>query len=357
MTAAAHQRGQSPWAHLIASFEAQHRRMIRAVLDRVDVSAAGDEMARDFFLNRLPPLPKGTGGKEELQVSGEAANRRQWDEWMEAEAEEKYDAGQPLPILPHTLVRLRQPDFLHCSLHTGQRPLRDDDAEEGEERRHNEGQPEEQGEEKGTRQRGGKAEVKEEGTTERKGREHQRQERKGHSVKVEDGGEGDRGEVGSEVWRGDLRQWVERSERLGGWVQLSHALHNDPLTHMDSTHPPPPSSSIQLSPSWAMPMLRLLHQSPDWLEVRELGDDGVDLCAELWPHRLIEMRPNAGRTAREGGRHGNCGCRTTGDAEGAGKEGGQGREPSGAAAAQVTAVPTHPLDSALLTSSAALYSH
>jgi len=101
-------------------------------------------------------------------------------------------------------------------------------------------------------------------------------------TRVEGGGqseEEEEGQCGSESGVGS------------SFVVLTHSLHNDPLTHMDSRHPPPPTASIRLPHSFAPSLLTLLSRSPAFIPIAELGPEALPLCSQLWRLTLLECRP------------------------------------------------------------------
>ena len=129
---------------LVQAFQQHHAQLVHRVLSRVDAAEAGDEMAIDFFLHRLPPLPAdlagdgagdgadsargmdeetGDGEKKEPSAGQTAVGAggdgllkaQRWEEWLMSESEEKYDVGER-PLNPQQRVRLLHPDYIHCCL-------------------------------------------------------------------------------------------------------------------------------------------------------------------------------------------------------------------------------------------------
>ena len=199
----------SPHQSLVSSFELQHARLLQSLLSRVDLPAVGDEIAQDFFLHRLPP--------EATQSQQAALSRRQWEDWLEMEAEEKYDAGEP-PVSRRQQVRLLHPGHVHCSI-VPPRPTMPAGA----------------------------------------------------------------------LTAGEQRSESADGESRAGCVVLTHSLHNDPLLHMDSRHPPPAAACLRLPLALSSPLIALLSAPPaTFVPIASLGARGLELCSVLHSHTLIE---------------------------------------------------------------------
>ena len=241
-TASAHPEQSAEQRALVDAFSARHDALLRSLLDHVDLPAAGDAMAQDFFLHRLPPLPVDAANAPLETAAATAvdsdADEERWSEWLVAEAEEKYDVGER-PTSAGQRVRLLHADHIHCSVVERRRPLAT--APQG-------GRPEEEAE---------------------------------RPESVDEDGDGD--------------------DPTGPHVVLSHSLHNDPRVHMDSRHPPAATASLRLPFAFASPLLTLVRRAPSFVTISELGAAGLALSAQLWSLALLECRaPECDRLGKEG---------------------------------------------------------
>ena len=323
---------QQQHAALLHAFQQRHNALLQSLLQHVDVAQVGDEMAQDFFLHRLPPLPahlagerregavgRETGKKGRRQPQGgvgmgeeskqplagrvggdggsghqgggalaEGEEERRWSEWLEAEVEERYGEEQvgEQPSRPQQRVRLLHPDYTHCSLVPAKERLKsqEDDGEGDEE---GDEQEQAQSPDDDDSQRGSEVALAAVG---RNGR-HGGGGRGGNDAADRDGDEED-----EDAEEGGDDDEEQDDDDGSAYVLLTHSLHNSPLLHMDSRHPPPSSSSLRLPFTFAQPLLQLIRAAPRFVSIQQLGEAGAELCALLWQMRLLECRPPLGST-------------------------------------------------------------